>query len=124
MGYIINLGTGIIAQNYIAVLLRHLSRCPRYGRNSFGNVSDPPNPVPHTMYNPMDDTVLARYNPRAQFPGTQGALYICKTSYDLVHGRALFGVFLNHIVHERLHELKTISAFAFMDERITLIRSQ
>jgi hypothetical protein len=72
------------------------------------------------MHNPVMEHIFARYNPRAQFPGTQASLDSFKTRNDLIHGWTLFGIILDHIVHERLHELKAISPFGAIDERITL----
>jgi hypothetical protein len=72
------------------------------------------------MDNPVIEHILARNNSRAQFPGTQAALDSLKTRNDFIHGWPLLGIILNHIVHERLHELKAISTFGAIDQRITL----
>jgi hypothetical protein len=74
------------------------------------------------MNDPVVEHIFARYNPRAQFPGTQAALNSRKTRNDFIHSWPLLGIILNHIVDKGLHELKAISAFGtiFIDERITL----
>ena len=101
-------------------ILRRTYGFSRYGRNSLYDESYLPNPVFSTMDDPMIEHVLARHNPRAQFPGTQAASDIFETGNDFIHCWALLGIILNHIVHERFHKLKPISAFGSIDKRITL----
>ena len=72
------------------------------------------------MDDPMIEHVLARYYSRAQFPGTQAASDSFKTRNDFIHSWALFGIILNHVIHEGFHELKPMSAFGAMNERIAL----
>jgi len=46
-------------------------------------------------------------NPRSQLPRTEFASDLRKSSDNFIHGRTLRGVILDHIGHERFHELKT-----------------
>jgi hypothetical protein len=45
--------------------------------------------------------------PRSQLPRTEFAPDLRKSSDNFIHGRTLRGIILDHISHERFHELET-----------------
>ena len=56
---------------------------------------------------------------RSQLPRTEFAPDLRKSSDNVVHGRTLRGVILDHIGHERFHELKT---FVFLGLSVSMVR--
>ena len=89
------------------------------GQLGFGNsrlatkdVADGTIPMPNRSPGSERPGFVVAAHSRSQLPRAEFAFDLRKSSDNVVHGRTLRGVILDHIGHERFHELKT---FVFLD---------